>query len=159
MLRLVNKKRLRAPFCWTLACITGALRAKRGERGRLRAKCRVRLAWLLKRLLCRLVEHWLISVLGFRRLKGAGRWGGIMLILKYCGGSILASVWIYVIFLSFSTSVLKNNKKVKNISSSWHLYSWQKKVVSPIISYTPTSVIIVRSEIAYDVGSEGLNFI
>ena len=53
--------------------------------------------------------------------------GGIMLILKYCGGSILASVWIYVIFLSFSTSVLKNNKKVKNISSSWHLYSWQKK--------------------------------
>ena len=58
-----------------VACITGALRAKRHERGvllrardkresreffsprlALRAKCRVRLAWLIKRLLCRLTK-------------------------------------------------------------------------------------------------------
>ena len=52
-----------------LACIKSALWAKRGERGilsearnvssprlALRAKCRVRLAWLIKRLLCRLLH-------------------------------------------------------------------------------------------------------
>ena len=43
------------PASVQLACITGALRAKRGERGILREARRVRLSWLIKRLLYRLV--------------------------------------------------------------------------------------------------------
>ena len=49
----------------TIACIKGALWAKRGKRYfsssprlELRAKYRVRLAWLIKRLLCRLPQRW-----------------------------------------------------------------------------------------------------
>ena len=48
-------------FWISLACITGALRAKRFtlvSRFALRAKCRVHLAWLIRRLLCRLEEDW-----------------------------------------------------------------------------------------------------
>ena len=61
-----------------IACIKGALWAERGKhyfssspRLELRAKYRVRLAWLLKRLLCRLPQRW--TSLGPVQLRPRGR--------------------------------------------------------------------------------------